>query len=90
MLSPITSSLIKYYEEIKAEYSRDIDHLVSVNKNGVWIKTSGSPTKIITGKKIIANQLIDLTVYELDDENKIISRKCVWYKFGGKSCRGSQ
>ena len=74
MLSPITSSLIKYYEEIKAEYSRDIDHLVSVNKNGVWIKTSGTPTKIITGKKIIANQLIDLTVYELDNENKIISR----------------
>ena len=52
MLSPITSSLIKYYEEIKAEYSRDIDHLVSVNKNRVWIKTSGTPTKIITGKKI--------------------------------------
>ncbi|OUW74237.1 MAG: hypothetical protein CBD76_00775 [Pelagibacteraceae bacterium TMED216] len=74
MFSPLTSSLIKYYEEIKAEYSRDIDHLVSVNKNGVWIKTSGMPTKIITGKKIVVNQLIDLTVYELNEENKIISR----------------
>ena len=37
-INPITSTLIKYYEETKARYSRDIDHLISINKNGVWIK----------------------------------------------------
>ena len=28
----------KYYEKTKSNYSRDIDHLVSFNKNGLWIK----------------------------------------------------
>ena len=34
----ITSAMIKFYEKTKATYSKDIDHLVSINKNGVWIK----------------------------------------------------
>ena len=38
LLNPITSSMSKYYEKIKANYSKDIDHLVSFNKNGLWIK----------------------------------------------------
>ena len=40
----MTSSLIKYYEKTKSSYARDIDHLVTFNKNGLWIKeilTSG-------------------------------------------------
>ena len=28
----------KYYEQTKSNYSRDIDHLVTFNKNGLWIK----------------------------------------------------
>ena len=36
--NPITSSMMKIYEQNKAEYARDIDHLVSMNKNGLWIK----------------------------------------------------
>ena len=28
----------KYYEKTKSNYSRDIDHLVTFNKNGLWIK----------------------------------------------------
>ena len=34
-INPITSVMIKYYEETKAQYSNDTDHLVSINKNGV-------------------------------------------------------
>ena len=30
--------MMKYYEQVKSEYSKDIDHLVSINKNGLWIK----------------------------------------------------
>ena len=37
-LNPITSSMSKYYEKTKAKYSKDIDHLISFNKNGLWIK----------------------------------------------------
>ena len=29
--------MIKYYEQTKSAYSKDTDHLVSINKNGVWI-----------------------------------------------------
>ena len=28
LANPITSSLSKYYEQVKANYSRDIDHLI--------------------------------------------------------------
>ena len=36
--NPVTSSMVKYYESTKAKYARDIDHLVTFNKNGLWIK----------------------------------------------------
>ena len=35
IVSPITSSMVKYYEKTKSQYARDIDHLVAVNKNGL-------------------------------------------------------
>ena len=38
IVNPITSSLSKYYEKTKSNYSKDIDHLVTFNKNGLWIK----------------------------------------------------
>ena len=27
-----------FYEKTKSNYSKDIDHLVNFNKNGLWIK----------------------------------------------------
>jgi lipopolysaccharide export system permease protein len=52
-INPITSTLIKYYETEKAHYSMDIDHLVAVNKNGVWMKeVSESGYKIINAEKL--------------------------------------
>ena len=38
VINPITSVMTKYYEQTKSQYSRDIDHLVTINKNGLWIK----------------------------------------------------
>ena len=32
--------MAKYYELTKSNYSRDIDHLVTFNRNGLWIKES--------------------------------------------------
>ena len=37
-INPITSVMMKYYEQTKSQYSRDIDHLITINKNGLWIK----------------------------------------------------
>ena len=52
-INPLTSSFAKYYEMTKSNYSRDIDHLITFIKNGLWIKENLS-----TGKKIIyANKL---------------------------------
>jgi|TARA_B100001093_G_scaffold52344_1_gene44414 lipopolysaccharide export system permease protein len=76
-VNPITSLMIKYYEVTKAEYSRDTDHLVSINKNGVWIKevdTDSKNLRIITAKELNGNFLSDVTVYLLDKDNNMISR----------------
>ena len=34
-VNPITSVMSKYYEKTKSDFSRDIDHLVSFNKNSL-------------------------------------------------------
>ena len=59
--------MIKYYESTKAKYARDIDHLVTFNKNGLWIKESlKGEERIITAKK--ANEFIlnDVTIFHFD------------------------
>ena len=48
-INPVTSTMMKYYEQTKSQYSRDIDHLVSINKNGLWIKEN-----TISGYRIIS------------------------------------
>ena len=74
-LNPITSSLIKYYETEKAQYGVDVDHLISINKNGVWIKqidTSGD--KIINAEKLNKKILENISIYIFDKNNKFIKR----------------
>ena len=73
--NPLSSSMIKYYEKTKSEYSRDIEHLVSINKNGVWIKEKvNDKLRIISAKQITNDHLIDLTIYELDEGYKVEKR----------------
>ena len=75
IINPVTSSMVKYYEKTKAKYSKDIDHLVSINKNGVWIKElNENNLRITTAEKIEGNFLKNVTIYELSSENKIINR----------------
>jgi lipopolysaccharide export system permease protein len=74
-LNPLTSSMIKYYEQTKSKYSIDVDHLVSINKNGVWIKEmSEQNLRITTAKSIKDNFLIDVTIYNFDEDHKMVSR----------------
>ena len=79
-VNPITSSMSKYYEKTKSKYARDIDHLVTFNKNGLWIKENINTheTRIITAEKIDGKNLINVTIFDLDKnyklKNKILSK----------------
>ena len=75
LLNPITSSMSKYYEKIKADYSRDIDHLVTFNKNGLWIKENRSDgQRIISSKEIKQKNLKDLTIFNFDKNYNLINK----------------
>ena len=76
IVNPLTSTMITLYEQTKAKYSKDVDHLVSINKNGVWMKElSENNFRITTAKKVKNNFLYDITIYELDNKsNKILYR----------------
>ena len=79
-VNPITSSMSKFYEKTKSDYSRDIDHLVTFNKNGLWIKENlKSGQRIITAAKPEGQNLVDLTIFHINEnsnlEEKIISKE---------------
>ena len=73
-INPITSSMIKYYEKEKSKFSRDVDHLISINKNGVWIKEKSVNTlNLIYAKELKSNFLFDVSIYQYNtDENKLV------------------
>jgi len=74
-VNPITSALVKYYEIKKAQYVQDIDHLISVNKNGVWIKeVDDLGYKIISADKLDNNSLKKISIYIFNKNNKILKR----------------
>ena len=68
-VNPITSGLVKYYETEKAQYSKDVDHLISINKNGVWIKEIDSKGfKIINARKLNNESLENVSIYVFEDK----------------------
>ena len=74
-VNPVTSSLVKYYETEKSRHAKDIDHLISVNKNGVWIKEINNfGYKIINAEKLEENVLKKISIYFFDENNNIIKR----------------
>ena len=74
-VNPITSTLVKYYETEKARYAKDVDHLVSVNKNGVWIKEVDElGYKIINAEKLEDKILKQISIYIFDKNEKISKR----------------
>ena len=69
IINPITSSMVKYYESTKSKYARDIDHLVTFNKNGLWIKENhDNNDRIITASKPEGTNLKDIVIFQFDDE----------------------
>ncbi len=73
--NPITSSMSKYYEKTKSNYSKDIDHLVTFNKNGLWIKENlEKKQRIISAAKPNGYNLIDVTIFHLDKNSNLIEK----------------
>ncbi len=74
-INPLTSSMVKYYEKTKSEYSKDIDHLVSINKNGLWTKENlNTGHRIISAKEIKNNVLEEITIFDLDKDYNLIQK----------------
>ncbi len=74
-INPITARLIKQYEIEKARYSKDVDHLISINKNGVWIKeTDNVGYKIINAKSLNENTLENISIYIFDSSGSLLKR----------------
>ena len=72
-INPITSSMVKYYEMTKSKYSRDVDHLVAVNKNGLWIKEYiGSNYRIVSADPTRDNILKNVKIFNLDENYNLI------------------
>tara|TARA_A100001015_G_scaffold305404_1_gene398087 strand:+ start:1595 stop:2683 length:1089 start_codon:yes stop_codon:yes gene_type:complete len=75
LANPITSSMAKYYEKTKSLYSKDIDHLVLFNKNGMWIKENfDNKQRIISATKPEKNNLLNLVIYHLDERSNLLEK----------------
>ena len=75
LANPITSSMSKYYEKTKSNYSKDIDHLVTFNRNGLWIKENiEHGHRIIYAKKPNGFFLVDVTIFHLNKQSNLIEK----------------
>ena len=75
LLNPVTSTMAKYYEKTKSNYSRDIDHLVFFNKNGLWIKENlENKQRIISAENLEKNILSNLNIYHLNQNSNLLEK----------------
>ena len=74
-INPITSLLVKKYETIKGSYERDKDYLAAITINGIWIKEKNLEiNNIIRSASLEVNKLINVTIYEFDQNNNFTRR----------------
>ena len=74
-INPITSALVKKYETIKGSYERDKDYLAAITVNGIWIKEKNLEINyIIKSTTLEGDKLINVTVYEFDQNNNFTRR----------------
>ena len=69
-LNPITSVMIKKYETIKGSFEKDQEYLAAITENGIWIKEKNLEiNNIIRSTSLENEKLIDVTIYEFDQNN---------------------
>jgi len=75
IVNPVTSSLSVYYEKTKSSFSKDINHLITFNKNGLWIKENlQSKQRIISAEKPDGFNLINVSIFHLDINSSLIEK----------------
>ena len=73
--TPMTSVVVKYYEDIKGKYDIDKSHLASINTNGIWIREkSENSINIIKSQKLKDELLVNVSIYKFDKKNSLIKR----------------
>ena len=74
-INPITSALVKKYENIKGAYEKDQEYLAAVTVNGIWIKEKNlEKNNIIKSSKLENEKLLEVTIYEFDNNNDFVRR----------------
>ena len=74
-INPITSVLVKKYENIKGSFERDKEYLAAITDNGIWIKEKNSEkNNIIRSSNLKNENLMNVTIYEFDKNNNFIKR----------------
>ena len=70
LFNPVTSAMSKYSSrKTKSNYSLDIDHLVTFNKNGLWIKENlDQGQRIISASNDLDKKLKDITIFNFDKD----------------------
>ena len=59
----------KYYEKTKSNYSKDINHLVTFNNNGLWTKENlDDGVRIITSSKYKDENLNNILIFNLNKD----------------------
>ena len=74
-ITPLTSVVVKYYEDIKGKYDIDKSHLASINTNGIWIREKGDKyISIIKSQRLEGDLLINVSIYKFDKNNSLVER----------------
>jgi len=74
-INPVTSIVVKYYEDIKGKYDLDKSHLASINTNGIWIREkNGKKINIVKSQRIEGDLLTNVSIYKFDENNLLNER----------------
>ena len=74
-INPITSLLVKKYENIKGSFEVDQDYLATITENGIWIKERKlGINNIIRASSLKDKDLIKVSIYEFSKSNNFLRR----------------
>ena len=73
--TPMTSIIVKYYEDVKGKYDIDKSHLASINTNGIWVREKSKDNiSIIKAQNLEGEFLNNVSIYKFDNRNSLIAR----------------
>ena len=74
-INPVTSVLVKKYENLKGGYEKDKEYLAAITENGIWIKEKNiEKNNIIRSSNLEGENLMNVTIYEFDKNNNFVRR----------------